>query len=138
MSWGLLVGDQLYDVLCELPSLKTIGIQQKCYVDHELVARNKHRFPELTNLYVACNYETPNVIRFEEGSMAKLETLLFNFTNQEKSIVGIEHLKNLKEVHLWGDKDNHTLCHALEVLKDENKRRSIESKNQFQIVVRYQ
>ncbi|KAK3124567.1 hypothetical protein QOZ80_7BG0588540 [Eleusine coracana subsp. coracana] len=129
---------ELYDVLCELPSLKTIGIQQKCYVDHELVARNKHRFPELTNLYVACNYETPNVIRFEEGSMAKLETLLFNFTNQEKSIVGIEHLKNLKEVHLWGDKDNHTLCHALEVLKDENKRRSIESKNQFQIVVRYQ
>ncbi|TVU41765.1 hypothetical protein EJB05_15312, partial [Eragrostis curvula] len=138
MSWGLLVGDQLYDVLCQLPSLRTIGVQQQCYVDRELVARAKHRFPELTDLYVASNYETPNVIRFEEGTMAKLETLLFNFTDKEKSIVGIEHLKSLKEVHLWGDKNNSTLCRALEVLKDENKRRSMLVENQFRIVVRYQ
>lgn len=52
MSWGQLVGDQLFGVLCELPSLRTIVIQRMCYVDSELVARTNHRFPELSNLRI--------------------------------------------------------------------------------------
>ncbi|KAL6646973.1 hypothetical protein ACP70R_014410 [Stipagrostis hirtigluma subsp. patula] len=137
MSWGRLVGDQLFDALCELPSLKTIGIEQMCYVDTELVARARHRFPELTYLRVACNFETPNIIRFEEGTMPKLETLLFNFNYYDKEIIGIEHMTSLKEVQLWGWKNNRTLRTALEQLKDENLRRQRKSINQFQIVVNY-
>ncbi|CAN6380663.1 unnamed protein product [Urochloa humidicola] len=138
MSWGRLVGDELYDVLCKLPSLKTIVIQQMCYVERKLVARAKHRFLELTNLRVSCDYETPNVIQFERESMEKVETLLFNFTDKEKKIEGIEHLTGLREVHLWGHPKNPTLERALEELKDENQRRHRESQNKFQIIVKYE
>ncbi|WVZ62474.1 hypothetical protein U9M48_012222 [Paspalum notatum var. saurae] len=138
MSWGKLVGDQLFGVLCELPSLKTIVIQNMCYVDYELVARTNHRFPELSNLRIASGSPFPIVIRFEKESMAKLEKLLVNFSdNDEKRIVGIEHLTSLKEVQLWGDKNNPALGRALEQLKGENARRCLESNNQFQVIVKY-
>ncbi|TVU50766.1 hypothetical protein EJB05_02155, partial [Eragrostis curvula] len=129
MSWGRLSGDQLFDSLCELPSLKIIGIGHMCYVDRELVARTKHRFPELTYLRVACNNETPNILRFEKGTMPKVETLLFNFKHHDKGIIGIEHLTSLKEVQLWGMKDNNSLDSTLEQLMDENMRRQRESIN---------
>lgn len=138
MSWAYLVRDQLFGVLYELPSLKTIGIQNMCYIDSELVSRTEHRFPGLTNLRVACSFDTFSAIRFEEGSMPMLETLSFNFSNRNRRIEGIEHLTSLTEVHLWGDKNNSRLGQALEQLKDENKRRRLESKNQFQIIVKYE
>ncbi|KAF8686803.1 hypothetical protein HU200_043413 [Digitaria exilis] len=110
-----------------------------CHVDRELVARARHRFPELSDLRVSCNYEEPNVLRFEEGSMVKLETLLFNFIDFEKRIDGVEHLAGLKEVHLWGRKNNPALERALEQLKVENqRRRSEELVKQFQITVKYE
>lgn len=70
--------------------------------------------------------------------MAKLETLLFNFVDFEKRIVGIEHLTGLKEVHLWGKKDNPALERALEQMRVENQRRGKESIKQFQITVKYE
>ncbi|XP_006655247.3 disease resistance protein Pik-2-like [Oryza brachyantha] len=137
MSWAYLVRDQLFGVLYELPSLKTIGIQNMCYTDSELVAHSEHRFSELTNLRVACSFETFNTMRFEKGSMPMLETLLFNFSNRDRKIEGFEHLISLKEVHLCGQKNNPRLGQALEQLKAENARRRLESQNQFQIVVTY-
>ncbi|TVU11086.1 hypothetical protein EJB05_44649, partial [Eragrostis curvula] len=137
MSWGQLIGDQLFDVLCELPSLKTIGIQNACYVGGELVARTRHRFRELIDLRVACVFATLDAIRFEKGSMSKLETLVFKFHDKAKRIEGIEHLSNIKEVHLFGNKNNPSLGHTLEQLKDDNNRRRLESTSQFQIVTKY-
>ncbi|CAL4979535.1 unnamed protein product [Urochloa decumbens] len=137
MSWGKLVGDQLYDGLCDCPSLKTICIQNMCCDDRELVARTKHAFPELTNLRVASSSPFPHVIGFEGGSMVKLETLLVNFTdNEEKRIVGVEHLTSLKEVQLLGHRNNPALGRALEQLKAENTRRRVMSNSQFQVVVK--
>lgn len=70
--------------------------------------------------------------------MAKLEKILVNFSdNEEKRIAGVEHLTGLKEVQLWGDKNNPALAHALEQLKEENTRRCLESNHQFQVVVKY-
>uniref|UniRef100_A0A0D9XHH9 Uncharacterized protein n=1 Tax=Leersia perrieri TaxID=77586 RepID=A0A0D9XHH9_9ORYZ len=138
MSWGKVVGDQLFDVLCELPSLKTISIHNYCYAGNDLVARARHRFPELINLRIASGSQFPNVVRFEKGSMGKLEALLVNFSdNDAKRMVGIQHLTCLKEVQLWGNKNNPALTGALKQLKSLNKRRLAESNNQFQIVVRY-
>nr|CAB3452083.1 unnamed protein product [Digitaria exilis] len=129
----------LFDALCELPRLKIICVHQMCHVDRELVARARHRFPELSELRVSCNYEEPNVLRFEEGSMAKLETLLFKFIDFEKRIDGVEYLTGLKEVHLWGRKNNPALERALEQLKVENqRRRGEEFVKQFQITVKYE
>uniref|UniRef100_A0A0E0BDZ9 NB-ARC domain-containing protein n=1 Tax=Oryza glumipatula TaxID=40148 RepID=A0A0E0BDZ9_9ORYZ len=98
MSWGKVAGDQLFDVLCELPSLTTVCIHNYCYEGEVLVARTRHRFPELITLRVASGSNLPNVIRFENGTMPKLEYLLVNFTdNNEKKIIGIRHLTSLSE-----------------------------------------
>ncbi|BAT12140.1 Os10g0568600, partial [Oryza sativa Japonica Group] len=139
MSWGKVAGDQLFDVLCELPSLETICIHNYCYEGNVLVARTRHRFPELITLRIASGSKLPNVIRFENGTMPKLENLLVNFTdNDEKKIIGIRHLTSLKEVQLWGNESNLALHRALKHLKSENKRRLFESSSQFQIVVKYE
>jgi disease resistance protein RPM1 len=139
MSWGKVAGDQLFDVLCELPSLETVCIHNYCYEGNVLVARTRHRFPELITLRIASGSKLPNVIRFENGTMPKLENLLVNFTdNDEKKIIGIRHLTNLKEVQLWGNESNLALHRALKHLKSENKRRLFESSSQFQIVVKYE
>jgi disease resistance protein RPM1 len=138
ISWGRFVGDQPFDVLCNCPSLKTIIIHTMCYVGPELVARTKHTFPELANLRVSSSSTKPDIIRFEKGSMVNLQTLLVNMTNNEdKRIVGIEHLTSIKEVQLWGNKNNTAVGRALEQLKNENLRRHQESNEQFQIVVKY-
>ncbi|TVU41707.1 hypothetical protein EJB05_15251, partial [Eragrostis curvula] len=135
MSRGKLVGDQLFGVLCLLPNLKSVWIQQRCYEDTELVARTTQNFPALINLNVTSDSEKPRILRFEEGSMTKLETLLVNFGNNKKSILGVEHLTNLKEVQLTGKTDNPKLSRALQQLKAESERRS--RPNQFKVVVRY-
>ncbi|XP_062186347.1 disease resistance protein Pik-2-like [Phragmites australis] len=127
-----LVDDQLFGVLCKLPNLKSIWMQWKCYNDEVLVVRKNHSFPVLSNLKVTA--EMPKVLRFEQGSMAQLETLEMKFKNAQRSIVGIEHLAKLKEVRLSGNKDNPSLHRALDQLKAENMRRT----QRFQVVVKYE
>jgi hypothetical protein len=67
--------------------------------------------------------------------MAKLETLVLDFQDYDKTIRGIEHLTNLREVRLIGKKSNPALHSALEQLKAENGRRT--ESNKFQMVVKY-
>jgi len=73
--------------------------------------------------------------------MEMLEMLELRFDGRskhvaERSIVGIEHLTNLKKVMLHCFGDNSALMDAvLEQMKAENDRRS--RSNQFQIAVKY-
>jgi disease resistance protein RPM1 len=137
ISWARLDGDKLFDGLCECPNLKIITILQRCYDGPELVARTKHKFPALANLRVSCGSKYPDIIRFEKGSMENLQTLLLNMTdNEHKRIEGIEHLANIKEVQLWGNKNNTAIDRALEELKNENLKHH--ANKQFQIVVKYE
>ncbi|XP_047078320.1 disease resistance protein Pik-2-like [Lolium rigidum] len=136
MSFGYLEGDQPFAVLCKAPNLRIIRLQQNFYRGDELVARTTHKFPALKELRVSCPYEFPSVFSFEEGSMTKLEMLELQFSDCEKSIEGVEHLKKLKEVQLTGSKDNPTIKSALELLKEESDRRSKDN-NQFIVGVKY-
>ncbi|TVU24764.1 hypothetical protein EJB05_27220, partial [Eragrostis curvula] len=134
MSWARLVDDQLFGILCKLPNLKSIWMQRNSYTGRELIARTAHNFPALKNLRGTCDKEMPKVYRFEEGSMTKLEKLSLNFDIWgEKSIVGIEHLTNLKEVQVTGKRGNPTLDQTLEQLKAESERHP----NQFTVGVKY-
>lgn len=73
--------------------------------------------------------------------MATLETfeMAFDFRSRhvaERSIVGTEHLTNLKKVTVDGDEDKRALSHAiLEQLKAANDDRP--RSNQFQIAIKY-
>ncbi|OEL16090.1 putative disease resistance RPP13-like protein 3 [Dichanthelium oligosanthes] len=139
ISFTNLTGDEPFCMLCNLPNLKSITMEQQYYDGKELVARTIHNFPALIILTMSSsvnNNEMPEVFGFEDGSMSKLEKLKINFGKYNRSIVGIEHLTNLKEVQLIGQKDNTRLSCALDQLKAENGRRG--SSNQFQIVVKYQ
>ncbi|TVU06473.1 hypothetical protein EJB05_49690, partial [Eragrostis curvula] len=132
-----LVDDQLFDVLCKLPNLKSIWMQKRCYNDNEIVARTSHNFPALVSLKVTCDETSlPKIFRFEKGSMDKLETLEMYFTEVERSIVGIEHLTNLKEVKLRGLGNSPSVNRALQQLKDENMKRPPSS--QIRVVVKYE
>ncbi|XP_066393733.1 disease resistance protein Pik-2-like isoform X1 [Miscanthus floridulus] len=134
-----LTDDKLFGVLCMLPNLKTLYMDWDCYRGDELAARTIHKFPVLRDLILG-GY-LPKVIRFEEGSMAMLEMLELRFDRRsrhvaERSIVGIEHLTNLKKVMLECRGDYHALVDTvLEQMKAENDRRS--RSNQFQIAVKY-
>jgi disease resistance protein RPM1 len=134
-----LIDDELFGVLCMLPNLKTLGMDWDCYRGDELAARTIHKFPVLRDL-ILVGY-LPKVIRIEEGSMAMLEMLELRFDSRsrhvaERSIVGIEHLTNLKKVMLECRGDYHALVDiVLEQMKAENDRRS--RSNQFQIAVKY-
>ncbi|CAM0907799.1 unnamed protein product [Alopecurus aequalis] len=136
MSWGRLVDDQLFAVLCKAPNLKSILLQESFYNDHKLVARTTHNFPTLKDMRVTCWKEFPRVFIFEQGSMIKLETLQLNFAGRQKSIEGIQHLKKLKEVQLTGNLNNNALKHALKQLMEESDRRS-KYNNQFVVGVKY-
>ncbi|XBI07646.1 hypothetical protein VPH35_135517 [Triticum aestivum] len=137
-KWLRLRGDQVFDVLCKLPNLQSIKLWRECYLDRRLVARTSHHFAVLRTLSVCsiyCRY--PEVIEFEEGSMDKLEELLVEFCDGNKrSIVGIQHLTNLKEVQLTGKRYNSSLALALEQLKAESNSRAKAS--QFKVAVRYE
>jgi len=108
-----------------------------CYRGDELDACTSHKFSVLRDLILGgC---LPKVIRFEEGSTAMLEMLHLDFDFRsghvaERSIVGIEHLTNLKKVMLNCRGNYHALVNpVLEQMKAENDRRS----NQFDIAVKY-
>lgn len=142
-----LTGDQLFGVLYKLPNLKSIWMVRRCYSDEKIVARTSygdseivvagtsHNFPALTDLRVTCDETSlPKVFQFQKESMPKLEKLKMNFTDVPRSIVGIEHLTGLKEVELTGKENNGPLQAALDLLKEENSKRS----QKFQVVVKYE
>jgi disease resistance protein RPM1 len=130
-----LVGDQLFGVLCKLPNLQKIWLGPRGYIGHELVARTAHNFPMLRNLVCHCTSMHPT-LQFENGSMDKLEGLSVEFGADGRSLVGIQHLPNLKEVELIGVKDNSTLSNSLDQLIAESKTRK--EHNQFKVVAKYQ
>ncbi|KAF8686789.1 hypothetical protein HU200_043431 [Digitaria exilis] len=133
-----LSGDQLLGVLFKLPCLKRIDMDVVCCVDRELVARTNYRFPSLVSLDVSAGWiEEPEEFRFEQGSMPELERFAIDFYERQDqvSIVGMEHLTNLKEVRLTGNKSSPALEHALQQVKAEKSKR--EESHQFQIVVKY-
>ncbi|XP_037470162.1 disease resistance protein Pik-2-like, partial [Triticum dicoccoides] len=123
---------QLYGVLCKLPNLQVLKIFPGAYVGRKLVARSAHKFPVLRNLSFDCCID---VIEFEDGAMDTLEGLNVNFGHGVNRIVGIQHLKNLKEVKLisYMGSDQSSLNDALCQLKEENERRQI----QFTVGVQY-
>ncbi|VAH99768.1 unnamed protein product [Triticum turgidum subsp. durum] len=131
-------GNQLYGVLCKLPNLQTISLEgPNCYVDQNLIARTTHNFAVLRTISLcSVHCDNPEVIEFAEGSMDKLEALSVRFCGDKRRIiVGIQHLRNLKEVQLRGMRYNTFLSHALEGLKAESN--SHPRDRQFKIGVRY-
>ncbi|CAM0878497.1 unnamed protein product [Alopecurus aequalis] len=137
MSWADLVGDQLFGVLSQLPSLKSISMERRCYSDHELVARTEHKFPVLKELNVSSDTEQPKVFKFEKGTMKELQYLRLRFAHfEEKTIVGVENLTNLKEVQLTGKKNNPAMKCALEQLQVESA--STSRAKPFTIAVKYE
>ncbi|KAK8459002.1 hypothetical protein SEVIR_2G055000v4 [Setaria viridis] len=138
ICWALLSGDEPFGVLCKLPNLKSITLDGKYYTGETLIASTGHNFPALVALDMAPTPSIapfPRVFKIEAGAMPKLETLKFGFDIYEKSIVGIEHLTNLREVEVTTSKSNSSASRALEQLKAERASRP-ESK-EFQIAVKY-
>ena len=69
--------------------------------------------------------------------MPMLETLVLKFSvHGQSSIIGIEHLTNLKEVQFSGEK--HKMEDELEKLKEENARRKCNDSNQLTVKVTYE
>jgi hypothetical protein len=56
---------------------------------------------------------TPKVFKFEANAISKLERLNLRFHKYQKSIKGIEHLTNLREVIIAGRNNNPAIKHAL-------------------------
>ncbi|KAF8686811.1 hypothetical protein HU200_043422 [Digitaria exilis] len=138
MRFARLNGDQLLGVLFKLPCLKRICMGYLCCVDRELVARTNYRFPSLVSLEVsASRTEEPEEFRFEQGSMPELERFDIGFYRRKHqvSIVGMEHLTNLKQVRLTGFKSSPALEHALQQVTAEKSKR--EESHQFEVVVKY-
>nr|CAB3445269.1 unnamed protein product [Digitaria exilis] len=134
MWWTNLAGDQLLDLLCELPNLQILKLGYESCRDRELVARTRHKFPALRILELL-GHQYHQGVKFEEGSMTKLERLVLSpYYNVESSIVGIDNLKELKEVKLVSDtKNNPLMKRALQQLKEENENRS--ESNQIKVLV---
>ncbi|CAO2182665.1 unnamed protein product [Urochloa humidicola] len=139
IAWAYLCGDTLFDVLCKLPNLKKLTLETNFYADTEIVAKTTQSFPVLTELRMFNNNGVPAIYRFEKGSMPKLETLVLKFDVRRQSIVGIEHLTNLKEVQFTGKKGNSgAMEDELKKLKEENGRREHNGSNQLTVKVRYE
>jgi disease resistance protein RPM1 len=140
ISWVDLSGDdEPFGIICKLPNLRSVDLGRRYYTGNKLVARTCHNFPALLNLTMTCcehDDPTPGVFQFEAGAMSKLETLVLDFQDYyEKSIRGIEHLRNLREVRIIGKKGNPAVYRALEELKCENELRT-EYSNRFRIIHR--
>ncbi|KAF7098851.1 hypothetical protein CFC21_100558 [Triticum aestivum] len=131
---AFLVDDQLFEILCESPNLKSIILHRNFWTRRELVARTAHKFMALRSLHVSLADEFPEVLRFEQGAMTSLESLSLHIGDNNNNFDGIEHLTNLKEVHLSGGRDYSAMKLALDMLKAENERRHSEV---FKITVRY-
>uniref|UniRef100_A0ACD5TTK5 Uncharacterized protein n=1 Tax=Avena sativa TaxID=4498 RepID=A0ACD5TTK5_AVESA len=130
-----LTGDHMFDLLCNLPSLLSIELGQSSWEGKELVARTTHKFPVLRifDMYAS----DAKVLRFEQGSMAKLQTLLLGFDQfSDTTIDGLKNLKSLREVKLRGKKNTPALEGAAEQFKALNQSRTTESK-QIKVVVEY-
>ncbi|KAJ1256355.1 hypothetical protein BS78_K044800 [Paspalum vaginatum] len=115
--------DQLLGTICELPSLVDIVLWRISYTDNELVARPSYPFPMLKKISIVSDYDEHKVLKFEEGSMEKLEIVEYRFDSREKKIIGIKNLRNLKAVVLCGNKENPALARTVEELELENKNR---------------
>nr|TKW36798.1 hypothetical protein SEVIR_1G006500v2 [Setaria viridis] len=128
-----LAGDELLDSLCELPSLQSLQLRRESCRGPELVA-TKDKFPALRILDLSSSTCIKQV-RFEKGSMAKLETLLLTLYNKNTSIVGIDNLNNLKEVKFCGSIFDPSLKSALQQVHRMNKNRH--KSNQIKVVAGY-
>jgi disease resistance protein RPM1 len=75
-----------------------------------------------------------HLVQFERGSMDKLEELTVNFSSDQRSLIGIEHLPNLKEVEVFGNKTNSSMMAALDHIMEESNARP--EHKRFNVVVR--
>ncbi|GJN24684.1 hypothetical protein PR202_gb12439 [Eleusine coracana subsp. coracana] len=117
--------DQLFRTLCGLPNLKNLNVSWKCHNGNEIVARTSYKFPMLSYLWIAVH--VPKVIRFELGSMERLEYFVLKLFRSDQTVVtidGIEHLTTLKQVTVISGKDYPALLSVLEQLMFANNRRS--------------
>ncbi|TVU11795.1 hypothetical protein EJB05_45399, partial [Eragrostis curvula] len=106
LVWTYYNGAELFSVLCKLPNLKKLflGAYFIC-LNQNMVATSSQSLSKLKELTLGYSPEVPEVYMFQENSMPKLEKLVVNFGDQVKKIVGIEHLKNLKEVQYNGNRN---------------------------------
>ncbi|XP_048557583.1 disease resistance protein Pik-2-like [Triticum urartu] len=136
VAWTYFGGDQLFSPICNLPKLKYLDLDAYCYQDKELVAQATQSFPALKDLYLKFENGAVEVLRFEERSMTKLESLRVRFaTTDSKSVTGIEHLTSVKEVQLIGKKNNSSLDDTVGQLKTLNEKRPDQ---QLKVAVKYE
>ena len=67
-----------------------------------MVARGSKPFLELKELILGYTPSNCRVYEFEEGCMPNLEMLVVYCGDEGKHLIGIEHLKKLKEVQYIG------------------------------------
>lgn len=133
IAWTLFRGDKLFSPICNLPKLKYLDLDAHCYKDTELVAKATQSFPALKDLHLKFENGAVEVLRFEERSMAKLESLRVRFaTTDSKSVTGIEHLTSLKEVQLIGKKNNSSLENTVKKLNEKR------PNQQLKVAVKYE
>uniref|UniRef100_A0A0D9XVF2 AAA+ ATPase domain-containing protein n=1 Tax=Leersia perrieri TaxID=77586 RepID=A0A0D9XVF2_9ORYZ len=102
IRWTYLDGAQLFNVLCKLPNLKRLFLGSYFIRGDHMVACSSKPFLELKELILGYTASNCRVYEFVEGSMPNLEMLVVYYGDQGKQIVGIEHLKKLKEVQYIG------------------------------------
>jgi disease resistance protein RPM1 len=135
IAWTYIDSAYLFSVLYKLPNLKRLFLgAYVIWKGQNMVARSIQPFPKLKELILGYSPEVPEVYRFEEGSMPELETLVVNFGDQGKEIVGITYLTNLKEVQYTGIKG--IMKHAVQQLEELNKKR--EQSKQITVRARYE
>lgn len=80
------------------------------YIDDQLVVSTQHTFPVLTRFFMRYKNGGPKHFEIQQGSMAKLQRLEVWFSGYEKNVmVGVKHLKNLKQVEVKGNRNDHAL-----------------------------
>ncbi|WVZ95180.1 hypothetical protein U9M48_040977 [Paspalum notatum var. saurae] len=139
IAWAYLEeGDPLFEVLCKLPNLRRLTLEAYFYGGNKLVACRDQSLQELTELDLRRPQSESLKFEFEEQSMPKLEKLYITFYDHDITIVGIEHLTSLKEVQMSSLKSNEKpMKHALEVIDEENRRRTCVGSNPLEVKVQY-
>lgn len=105
-----------------MPNQESVKLVEIDCKDGELVAFPEHGFPVLKILDL---FRCLTVLAFKEGSTTKLETLELLFDNMRMSVVGLENLKNHKEVKLHGSRSNPEVKRVVEQLKTHPKSNQI-------------